>query len=290
MTTAKSLIIGMGIGQLYKQVLTELDHTVITADINGNADYKFWDDVLRDHKQFDTIHICTPNFTHESIARTLAKHTKILFIEKPGLSSESNWKKLITDFPKTRILMVKNNMWRDNIDELRDLYKNSKTISFKWLNENRVPNPGSWFTNKELAFGGVSRDLLPHLLSLFAAVEPKYDSAVWLYKHAWQKYTLKDLTDSDYGTVDPNGIYNVDDHVELECTTTNNRCYFQSSWRTLKPNDVGILFDNTFIELGLCPEDAYKNMIKDCLQNLDNDLFWNNQYELDCWIHGKINL
>ena len=30
------------------------------------------------------------------------------------------------------------------IDELKKLYNQSKEIHFKWLNENRVPRPGSW--------------------------------------------------------------------------------------------------------------------------------------------------
>ncbi len=287
----KSLIIGMGIGQLYQKVLLELGFDqVITADLNLPADYKFWQDAVKEHKFFDTVHICTPNFTHETIASQLAKNTKLLFIEKPGVQFESNWRTLLRTFPQTRIMMVKNNMWRDNINELKSLYNKSKVVEFKWLNQNRVPKPGSWFTNKELAYGGVSRDLLPHLLSLFAVLEPKYDSAVWLYKNAWQRFGLEDITDGDYGKVDPSGIYNVDDNVELECTIKDHRVYFKSSWRTIKPNEVGIQFDDTFIELGLCPEDAYKNMISSCLNNLNNDLFWLEQKDIDCWIHNKINL
>lgn len=286
----KSLVIGMGIGQLYRQVLTDMGHTVITVDPNADSDYKFWHDAVQAHGAFDTVHICTPNYTHEEIAKGLADKTKILFIEKPGLQYESDWQKLVRNFSRTRILMVKNNMWRDNIDHLRSLYSTAKTISFNWLNQNRVPRPGTWFTDKDKAFGGVSRDLLPHLLSLFAACESKYDSAVWLYRHAWQRFELSDLTDSDYGQVDHNGIYNVDDSLELECTTRDKRCYFKTSWRTLKPSDIGIYFDDTFVELGLCPESAYKRMITDCLNNINNDLFWQEQYNIDCWIHKKINL
>lgn len=280
----------MGIGQLYKQVLKDLGHTVITVDLNIDSDYKSWQDAVQVHDRFDTVHICTPNYTHESIAIGLADKTKILFIEKPGLQYESDWQKLVRSFPKTRILMVKNNMWRDNIEHLRSLYSNAKTVSFNWLNQNRVPRPGTWFTDKDKAFGGVSRDLLPHLLSLFAACEPKYDSAVWLYKHTWQRFELSDLTDSDYGQVDLNGIYNVDDSLEMECTTRDKRCYFKTSWRTLKPSDIGIHFDDTFVELGLCPESAYKRMITDCLNNINNDFFWQEQYNIDCWIHKKINV
>jgi predicted dehydrogenase len=161
----QSLVIGMGIGHLYKKVLENLNINVVTVDLNAPADYKFYPDALQKHKKFHSIHICTPNFTHESIARAAAEHTRFLFIEKPGVQFESAWLKLVHDFPQTRIMMVKNNMWRSNIEQMRQLYKNSTTINLHWLNENRVPKPGSWFTNKKFAFGGVSRDLLPHLLS-----------------------------------------------------------------------------------------------------------------------------
>lgn len=286
----KSLVIGMGIGELYLKVLKELNFEVITADLNKPADYKFWHDAVRDHKHFDTVHICTPNFTHNSIAFEVAPHCRILFVEKPGLRFESDWLKLVATNPGTRCLMVKNNMWRDNIAELKSLYEQSDEIKFHWLNENRVPHPGSWFTDRDRAFGGVSRDLLPHLLSLFIALEPQYEHASWLYKNAWQRWDLKNLTDGDYGQVDPNGVYNVDDNIDLECTVKNHRCFFRSSWRTLKPNDIGIHFDSKFIELGLCPESAYRNMIADCLANLDEELFWENQLYIDCWIHRKINI
>lgn len=286
----KSLIIGMGIGQLYKQVLEELKFEVVTADLNKPADYKFWQDAVRDHQHFDTVHICTPNFTHNSIAFEIASNCRILFIEKPGLQYQSDWRKLVSQNPKTRCIMVKNNMWRDNLTELRNLYEQSNEIRFHWLNENRVPHPGSWFTDKKLAFGGVSRDLFPHLLSLFIALEPQYEHAAWLYKNSWQRWELKDLTDGDYGSVNFDGTYNVDDNIDLECTIKNRRCFFRSSWRTLKPNDIGIHFDSTFVELGLCPESAYRNMIMDCIDNIDNRLFWDKQFYIDYWIHGKINL
>jgi predicted dehydrogenase len=286
----KSLIIGMNIGQLYKQVLSELDFDCITVDLNLPADYKFYQDAISDHRRFDTIHICTPNFTHENIANTVAKHTRFLFIEKPGFRFETRWKQLVDNYPDTRIMMVKNNMWRDNIQELRELYQSSNAVNLHWLNNNRVPKAGSWFTDKDLAYGGVSRDLLPHLLSLYAALEPNYHTTTWLYKHAWRRWELKDLTSSDYGEVNHNGVYDVDDNVELECVTNNHRWYIRSSWRTLKEDDIAIHFDQKSVPLGLCPESAYRSMIVSAIENQFDKSFWQKQLEIDLWIHRQINL
>ena len=37
-----------------------------------------------------------------------------------------------------------------------------------------IRKTGSWFTTRKLAFGGVSRDLMPHLLSLYVAMNPHW--------------------------------------------------------------------------------------------------------------------
>ena len=63
-------------------------------------------------------------------------------------------------------MMTKNNQYRENITEMAEAADPKKGVTrINWINDNRVPS-GSWFTNKELAFGGVSRDLMPNLLSL----------------------------------------------------------------------------------------------------------------------------
>lgn len=287
----KSLIVGMGIGQLYESVLKELGHTIVTVDLDlSKAQHKDVDSALRIHGQFDTVHICTPNFTHIGIARKIAACSKIVFIEKPGVANEESWKQLVKDYPKTRFMMVKNNMWRDNLSEMRAHYVSSKNINLNWINKNRVPKPGSWFTTKSLAYGGVSRDLLPHLLSLFIALEPNYKNTSWVYKQAWQKWTLDDLKDSDYGDVNMSGTYDVDDRVELEGYVSDHKWVIRANWRNNSHDDIAIYFDNYGVPLGLCPESAYKNMISDAVNNLNDDGFWKEQFEIDCWIHKKINL
>ena len=285
-----SLIIGMNIGQLYKKLLTNLSLNVVTVDLNLTADYRHYQDAIEKYKFFDSVHICTPNFTHERIARDLVNHTKFLFIEKPGFQTEVSWRNFVQEFPQTHIMMVKNNMWRDNLIEMKNSYKNSNTINLNWLNFNRVPKPGSWFTNKELAFGGVSRDLLPHLLSIVAALEPDYLKISWNYKTAWQHWKLSQLTDSNYGEVNQNGVYDVDDNVELSCTINNKLWFIRSSWRNMSHDDIAIHFNKHNIPLGLCPESAYQNMIHYSMDNESNIDFWNDQLELDCWIHRNINL
>ena len=55
----KSLIVGMGFGQLYKDVLTQMGHEVVTVDRDQTkkADFIELTTALATHSQFDTAHI-----------------------------------------------------------------------------------------------------------------------------------------------------------------------------------------------------------------------------------------
>lgn len=284
----------MGIGQLYKTVLENLGHDIVTVDTDPSkgAKYNSIDGAILLEGPFDTAHICTPNFTHFDIATKIAPHAKIVFIEKPGVVNSSTWTQLIETFNQTRFMMVKNNMWRSNINELQYIASLASKVNFNWINEDRVPNPGTWFTTKDLAFGGVSRDLMPHLLSLFIACNPDWKSfKIGSTIERVKKWDLESLTRTDYGTVKEDGIYDVDDFCRL---TYGKKWRLTADWKSLITDRRNIEFtmkkDNSTIvfQLGLCPEDAYQTMIKDAFENVDNDTYWEIQNEQDIWIHQQI--
>jgi len=73
----------------------------------------------------------------------------------------------------------------------------------------------------------------------------------------------------------------------------DQKWFIESCWRSLNKNvsEVNFYQGNDLIkkvELGWCPEDAYYNMIKDAVENIDNDDFWKIQLEQDIWIHKQI--
>ena len=289
----KSLIIGMGIGQLYKAVLTELGHDVVTVDSDPakDADFDHYGFAFAAHGHFDTVHICTPNYTHIEIARHAGKHgTGIVFVEKPGVETANIWQQLWEDFTHTRFMMVKNNMWRDNIDELKKLANRATTVDLLWLNKDRVPNPGTWFTTKQLAFGGVSRDLMPHLLSLYIALNSNWRRDVLTGANVKTNWKLEDLTQTDYGIVKADGVYDVDDECGI---TFTDKWRLSANWRTNSVDCRQIVFnfpDGSIenFQLGLCPEYAYKAMIKDAIDHIADPDFWKDQLYKDLWIHEKI--
>jgi predicted dehydrogenase len=287
---AKALIIGLGFGQaVYKPVLTELGYEVITVDMDTSkgADFSNLDDAIRVHSKFDTVNICTPNFTHIELARKIAAFTKIVFVEKPGVVNSEAWRWLCADYPKTRFMMVKNNQYRDTITQFKELADKRSIVKVVWNNKNRIPNPGSWFTTKELAFGGVSRDLIPHMLSYYVTLTD-YTKGNKLYSTALQRYELENIIDTDYGRVDYNGTYNVDDFCEFEFSNNGTKWILSANWKDNKADDVYISFDDVKFPLGLCPEEAYKTMIENAVTNLNNDMFWKEQLQQDLWIHKQI--
>ena len=287
-----SLIVGMGIGNLYAKVLTELGHNVITVDSDPNkgADFLTVDSAIIKCHMFDTVHICTPNFTHFELAAKLAPCTKMIFIEKPGVATSLTWAKLVGTFPQTRFMMVKNNMWRSNISDLKKLADKAKSVNIEWTRKNCIPNPGSWFTTKKLAYGGVSRDLMPHLLSLYIAMNPDWRRLPMSGHLKTQVWRLEDIKTTEYGTVNPNGIYDVDDvcniffHPKWKCISSwRSNLYEKSAIEFTMPDDTTEIF-----ELGWCPEDAYKSMIQNAIDNVDNYEFWLDQFDKDMWIHEQI--
>ena len=134
------LIVGMGIGELYKSIYERKLWNVTTVDQQKPADYWDIDEV---DGEFDIVHICTPNFTHGTIARHIAERSKIVFVEKPGLKNSDSWEALVHTFPNTRFAMVKNNQFRHNLPELYIIARKSDRIILNWHNYNRVPNPAS---------------------------------------------------------------------------------------------------------------------------------------------------
>ena len=282
----------MGFGRaVYKPVLEELGYQVITVDPVQPADFLTVEAAINEHRHFDTVNICTPNYTHEILARTVAPYASIVFVEKPGVKDHYAWRQMVIDNATTRFMMVKNNQYRDTIEQFKTLAGQSHTVRIVWNNKNRIPNPGSWFTTKRLSFGGVSRDLMPHMLSYYVALTD-YTMGNKLYATAVQRNTLADIDSTDYGTVNKNGTYDVDDFCEFEFKNDKTTWILSANWKDNIADDVYISFDmkNSAAKfvLGLCPESAYKSMIETAVTNLNNNEFWKEQLQQDLWIHKQI--
>lgn len=286
------LIVGLGIGQLYRSVLAS-DYDVYTLDTDPNkaADYTDLRLAVDRHRHFQLIVICTPNHTHYGLAHCLAEHADLILVEKPGVMDSALWLRLTLDHPRTRFMMIKNNQWRDNIGELREQAMDSQLVTMHWMNHSRIPSPGSWFTDRGRALGGVSADLMPHLLSFVAAFEgerflrsnqrPKIIKAT--------NHSLETITHTDYGVIDRSGIYDVDDRAEVIVNYGDRIYHLIADWATGQGDDRNIYFQESKYEFGLCPEDAYLAMVRQAQANIDDQAFWQNQLLTDIWIQDIIS-
>ena len=294
----KALVIGLGIGNLYKAQFAHLGFKTVTVDKNPatNPTYTNLEDAYKDGP-FDISVICTPNYTHFEIASDVSYHSKIVLVEKPGLQFPEHWEMLKNEHPKTRFMMVKNNQYRPQNKFLELMARDAASINLEWLNENRVPHPGSWFTTKKLAFGGVSRDLMPHLLSFVQAMYPQsWHDANVVDSQITQQWNLSTVGSTDYGIVNPNGTYDVDDHAYLEILLYGHRLKLVADWKNNDEDKQVLTFnfpDKTVAtyNFGLCPENAYRQMIVNAVARLNDNAFWEDEFNKDMWIHkilGKL--
>lgn len=306
----KILIIGLGIGKVYKSLLsnnnTHGKYQIFTIDIDLSKEPDYLDlaHCYNDHPTIDMAIICCPNYLHDSYITELQRLNMCdtIVVEKPGLPTAYDWMTHSKACHPNKLLMVKNNLYRtellkeitrtltDNIDDIT-------SMNIDWINVDRIPNPGTWFTNKKLAFGGVSRDLMPHLLSIFNGIFNILP--IPLVVNAYQKYSLEDITKSEYGTVTvENGVYDVDDHAEMVLTGKILERSFpvtlSAVWKSeLTEPKIGvtITFKNStkvFYDFGLCPENAYYKMIEDYLSM--DDTAYQKHVHIDTWIHNSLDL
>lgn len=300
----KVLIIGLGIGSLYKKVLSEHNtknqFEVVTLDPHPakDADYFILEDVYADHPKFDLAIICCPNHYHEEYVLGLKTRNmaKAILVEKPGLKDFATWALYSCTMDPNKLVMVKNNLYRtQTLEEIKKTIEDNlydiTEINIDWLNKDRIPKPGSWFTNKELAWGGVSRDLMPHLLSIYYALFESTDEP--MEQIAIRKYTLEDIDGSEYGEIEKeNPVYDVDDQASILFNLSYKKqdipVKLNASWKTGADKSkigVTIKIDNQsiFYDFGLCPEDAYYEMITDTLNMTTKQ--YNKHKTIDSWIH-----
>lgn len=280
----KALLAGYGgIGaNVYYPELQKLGYEVSILDNKvSNVTYKSHSEIKT---KFDIAVICLPNFLHEPVAKKIAETgTKRIFIEKPGLESSRNWWNLHDTFPETKFHLVKNNLYRMDYGRITEFLKTKDIIGvdIQWINDNRIPSPGSWFTDKKKSFGGVSRDLMPHMYCFAVKIFGQQTMATTELKFSTsQRWNLQSITSTDYGTVDPKGIYDVDDVATATGEIDEVSLKMYAAWKDgYNKQSITLYFrDGTTYEwdFGLCPADAYGLMLQDETdsKSLDMDIHY----------------
>lgn len=300
----KAILVGYGgIGKnVYYPQLEMLGYDVDVVDpIEFMAEYSTVNDVPK-HLHYDVAVICCPNVHHLNAVLELSDVCRNILVEKPGLANTQAWRNTVTRFPNHNIAMVKNNLYRSSIDKfesLVDLEEISK-IDINWLNKDRIPNAGGWFTTQSMAFGGVVYDLFPHLLCFMYALLPWTmirDSIPHTFD--MQRWNLHNLNSTDYGEIDKDGVYDVCDYAEAHYLLDRENdeplpVTLRASWKEGYDDQAIHLHykrgGKLKLDFGLCPDDAYGRMIDDFangrFMGAEKNTF--EEYDLDVWIHSQL--
>lgn len=119
----------------------------------------------------EAIVLATPNYTHKDFILKTIRQGKWILCEKPFVLNRKEMLEIIKEAGDDRKLLVPAfvNRFRYDICHFREEIKtigNIRCIEAKWIRRNGIPRPGTWFTNKSLAGGGVLIDLGPHIIDI----------------------------------------------------------------------------------------------------------------------------
>lgn len=302
----RAIVIGYGgIGKnVYVPQLERLGYKVYVVDpVADGATYPTVNDVPKNLK-FDVAVVCCPNAHHLNAVLELTDVCKNILVEKPGLANTAAWNRTVHRFPEHNIVMVKNNLYRHDISKyaaLTDSLNEMSKIEINWMNADRIPNPGGWFTNEEMAFGGVTHDLFPHLYCFMFAMIPfnLYHGQIGktFKMQRWNLDTISDNT--DYGTINRGGVYDVCDYAEQHFMIPRDGneplpVTLRASWKE-GYDDQGVYVHykdagKVGLHFGLCPDYAYGEMIKALME--DRFMEYERQtwieHDFDQWIHAQL--
>ncbi len=143
---------------------TALQHSIPNVYIDINAFL---------NSDIDAVIIATPNNTHYQLSKLSLEHDKHVLCEKPITihTSEIEYLNQISAKRKKIFMPAFVNRFRTDIQHVKSIVKNGeigkiKEIKAGWMRKNGVPRPGSWFTNKDYAGGGVLIDLGSHIIDI----------------------------------------------------------------------------------------------------------------------------
>jgi predicted dehydrogenase len=293
----KILIVGLGIGSMYREILKN-SYKIETIDFDSSKNPTFTSIAEFKEKRYgtkyDLIIICTPNFLHKEHFLLLREYGRRFVVEKPGFKNTKEFQELYNK--EKNIFIMKNNYYRDEIINLKPYMKNTKKVSINWINENRIPQPGGWFTDISKSFGGVSVDLMPHLLHIFFLLNDKKEYTFFLFDKI-RNFSLSEIKETEYGKVNLEGVYNVDDSCSLFMNNDSTSFTLNAAWANkekIEDLSITLLLENgekIIYKYSLCPEKYYYNYLSAIAKgDFDSIERKTEQYNLDLQLHRILDL
>lgn len=121
----------------------------------------------------DLVIVAVPNRAHAMVAEELLSHGRSVLVEKPVCLHADEVERLraAARTGGGRLFPSRASRLRADVLQLSDFVVQGavgtvRMIELDWVRARGVPRPGSWFTNRDLAGGGVGVDLGWHLLDV----------------------------------------------------------------------------------------------------------------------------
>lgn len=115
--------------------------------------------------------VATPNATHLPLARAFLETGCRVLVEKPACLPAEAAIGAAPLLPVERLFVSTPFRWRPDVARLVEAVGQGAVgeicaLAMSWRRRSGIPRPGSWYTSRALAGGGVLTDLGPHLLDL----------------------------------------------------------------------------------------------------------------------------
>jgi predicted dehydrogenase len=229
--------------------------------------------MLIDCPEIEIVSICTPNHLHAKMTIDCLKAGKHVFCEKPpAINSEEALMMKETAEKTGRILMFDfNNRARPESQALMKHIKKGEigrinSAQAKWTRRHGIPGFGGWFTQKALAGGGPTIDLL-HMLDL-ALYFMGYPEPEWVLAQTFNDFADDPTFKGPWGFPDVEG-----GKVDVETSShafikfkSGQVLFARSSWAEMNKfvEDLGVSLQGTKagVNLSMLIETYGENFMK----------------------------
>ncbi|MFC4440006.1 MULTISPECIES: Gfo/Idh/MocA family protein [Natrialbaceae] len=257
-TAPRVAIVGLGtIGRIHANRIHRLDATLVAGtDVSADARESFAAEygvsTYADHETMlestdtDAVFVCVPNRVHERVATDALDSGRAVLLEKPLAHSLESAERIAAAaddadaFCAVGFTMRFSNLTR-RVVTLREEGRlgSISHVDVNYLRRDALPGEGrSWFTDPDLAGGGVAMDLGVHVVDL----------ALYLLEYP-TVLEVTGVTRSEFGK------YDVEDSALALLRCADDRSIsVQTSWRATRPpsqqcvvrgTDAGVEFDVT---------------------------------------------
>lgn len=214
-----------------------------------NKIYNNYEDMIN-KENLDLVSVCTPNSLHTKISIYALQNGVNVHCEKPLAINAIEAQKIVDAKNKSgkKLMVGLNNRFTNEAVYLKKIIDagylgNIYKANAGWIRRSGIPGRGTWFTNKEIAGGGVMIDLGVHYLdlALFLMGMPK---PTYIVGSTHQNFSQIPNRNRNGYKGNQNGIFNVEDSADgfigLQDGAVVN---FEFSWAS------NIAKDQAFIEI-----------------------------------------